>query len=106
VPHYLFRLQPTRSDMHATGPTQAEAEAIAAHFGYLQRLMERGAVLLAGRTTALDDAAFGLVLLQTDTESQAQALMQADPAVAQGVMRGELHPFRIALWSAKGPGVL
>lgn len=103
MPHYLFRLEPTRPDMHATGPTQRESEAIAAHFGYLQRLTERGAVLLAGRTMALDEQAFGLVLLQAETESQAQALMQADPAIAQGVMRGELHPFRIALWSRAGP---
>ncbi|HEX2012465.1 MAG TPA: YciI family protein, partial [Roseateles sp.] len=102
MPHYLFRIEPVRPDMHVTGPTPQEAEAIAAHFGYLQRLTELGTVLMAGRTLALDEKAFGLVLLRADTESQALALMRADPVVAQGVMSGELNPFRIALWCNKG----
>lgn len=103
MPHYLFRLEPVRADMHATGPTPPEAEAITAHFGYLQRLVDMGAVLMSGRTSALDERAFGLTLLRADTEAQALALMQADPVVARGVMRGELHPFRVELWSAQSP---
>jgi hypothetical protein len=30
--------------------------------------------------------------------------MGCDPAVKHGVMRAELFPYRIALWSSKGPG--
>jgi uncharacterized protein YciI len=91
--------------MHATGPTQQEAEAIGAHLGYLQRLVEQGALLLAGRSLVLDQEAFALVLLQADTESQALALMRADPAVAQGVLSGELHAFRITQWRAGRPAL-
>jgi uncharacterized protein YciI len=103
MPHFLLRLDPVRPDMHATGPTQQEAEAIGAHLGYLQRLMEQGALLLAGRSQILDQEAFALVLLQADSESQALALMRADPAVTQGVLSGELHPFRITQWRAERP---
>lgn len=106
MPHYLYRIIPARADMHSTGPTPREAQALSAHFGYLQRLTELGTVLLAGRSDPLADAGYGLVLLRAETESQARALMQADPVVAQGVMQGELQPFRIALWSRQGPGPL
>lgn len=106
MPCYLYRIDPARPDMHSTGPTPAEAAALSAHFGYLQRLSEQGVVLMSGRSTALHDLAFGLVLLQADTEAHARALMEADPVVAQGLMRGDLQPFRIALWNRQGPAHL
>lgn len=106
MPHYLYRIAPARADMHSTGPTPQEAEALSAHFGYLQRLTELGTVMMAGRSHPLDNATFGLVLLSAETETQARALMQADPVIAQGVMHGELHLFRIALWNRQGPDTL
>jgi uncharacterized protein YciI len=101
MPHFLLRLDPVRPDLPATGPTQAEAEAIAAHLGYVQRLLEQGVLLMAGRSQVLEREAFALMLLQADTETQARALMQADPAVAQGVLSGDLHPFQITQWRAR-----
>lgn len=106
MPHYLYRIDPARPDMHSTGPTPQEAEALAEHFGYLHRLTELGIVLMAGRSQSLHDEAFGLVLLQADTEAHARALMEADPVVAQGVMLGDLQPFRIAQWNRAGPAHL
>jgi hypothetical protein len=37
-----------------------------------------------------------MVLVMTGIESEARAIMQADPVVAGGVMAGELYPFRVA----------
>jgi hypothetical protein len=38
------------------------------------------------------------------SEQEARELMNGDPAVKQGVMKAELFPFNVALWSPKGPG--
>ncbi|MEI9864208.1 MAG: hypothetical protein WDN00_06575 [Limisphaerales bacterium] len=43
------------------------------------------------------------MIFEAATEPAAVALMQNDPAVKQGVMKAELFPYRVALWSVKGP---
>ena len=100
---YLYRIQPTRSAMLSEGPTPEEAAAVGAHFGYLQDLVDTGKVLMAGRTLTTDEDAFGIVVFEASSEEAAQALMNADPAVQAEVMRAELFPYRVALWSDKGP---
>ncbi|SDJ21396.1 Uncharacterized conserved protein YciI, contains a putative active-site phosphohistidine [Ferrimonas sediminum] len=100
---FLCRLSPTRDDMLAQGPTPQESAAIDAHFRYLAELTEQGSVLMAGRTLVTDERAQGLVILKVTNEAQARALMLADPAVSEAVMRMELLPFRVALWSEQSP---
>ena len=81
----------------ADGPTPEELPVLGEHLAYLQGLARQGKLLLAGRTTTEDDRVFGLALLDVDDEIEAQALMEADPAVRHGLMRAELFPFRIAV---------
>lgn len=101
---FLYRIQPTRSDMLTTGPTEQEAKIIAAHFTYLEQLVANGTVLLAGRTLNTDSSSFGIVILIAQTEADALGVMQNDPAVSQGVMKAELFPYRVALWSQTWAG--
>lgn len=92
--HYLYLLHPVRGDMLHSGLTDHEAECISQHTCYLDDLCLAGKVTLFGRTTG-DEHMFSLVLVHTAIEDEARRIMQADPVVAGGVMRGELHPFRI-----------
>ena len=48
MPQFIYRIQPIRPDMLASGPTQEGARIVAEHFSYLQGLAERGVVHLAG----------------------------------------------------------
>lgn len=103
MPQFAYRIQPTRLAMLAEGPTEREARVVARHFAYLSELAERGQVLFAGRTLTADEQAFGIVVFDAASEDAARRLMQGDPAVAEGVMQAALWPFRVALWSARGP---
>ncbi len=94
---FLYRVQPTRADMLASGPTAAEEEIVGQHFAYLQGLVEKGVVKLAGRTLTVDEDAFGIIVFLAETEEQAAQLVANDPAVKEGVMRAQLFPFRVAL---------
>jgi uncharacterized protein len=104
MPQFLYRIQPARLEMLTEGPTEREASIVNQHFEYLQKLVAEGVVFMAGRTMNSDERTFGIVVFQAATEVAAVALMQNDPAVKLGVMKAELFPYRIALWSSKAPG--
>jgi uncharacterized protein YciI len=94
---YLYRIRPTRPGMLAEGPTAEEEKIVGEHFAYLQGLTERGVVILAGRTLNTDESSFGIVIFRAVSEQAAREVMENDPAVRQGVMEGELFPYRVAL---------
>jgi uncharacterized protein YciI len=100
---FLYRIQPIRLGMLTEAPTEQEAQVLGEHFAYLSELADRGIVLMAGRTLTADDRTFGIAILVASTAAEAEAIMRDDPAVKHGVMRAELFPYRIALWSRSGP---
>lgn len=100
---FLYRIQPTRLGMLTDGPTEREAQVLGEHFAYLAELADKGTVLMAGRTLTADERTFGIAVLVASTFAAAEAIMNDDPAVKHGVMRAELYPYRVALWSKSGP---
>ena len=94
---FVYRIQPTRTEMLEEGPTAQEEVIIDQHFDHLQSLTEQGTVLLAGRTLITGLDSFGIIIFRAASADQAQAIVDNDPAVRMGVMRAELYPFRISL---------
>lgn len=94
---YLYRIQPVRPAMLTQGPNQAEQEATAEHFYYLTSLLERGILIMAGRTQNDDYSSFGIVVFRAASDEEARDIVESDPAVQKRVMRAELFPYRIAL---------
>ena len=94
----LYRIQPVRHDMLANGSTEFESRIVAEHFNYLKRLTSDGVVILAGRTQNTDNSSFGIVLFNAETVEEAREIMLSDPAVKNKVFRGELFPYKMALF--------
>ena len=94
---FLYRIQPTRPEMLSEGTTSEEDRIVGEHFAYLKNLAEKGTVILAGRTLNTDPSSFGIIIFLAESEADAQSIIQADPAVQQGVMNAELFPYRIAI---------
>jgi uncharacterized protein len=80
-------------------PTQEESQAVADHFSYLQGLASEGRLFMAGRTLLTDERTFGIALFAAASDEEAKRVLADDPAVRRGVMRGEVYPFRTAIWS-------
>lgn len=97
MPTYIYRIQPTRPEMLAEGPSEEEARITAEHFEYLQRLMQEGALILAGRSLNSDYSAFGIAIFEARDDEHMRQITNRDPGVAQKLFRAEWHPFRIAL---------
>ena len=84
-------LHPPRDDFAAT-MTDYERATFAEHRDYLARLHDEGALILAGPT--LGTVNTGITVFEAADEDAAAAIMNADPAIAGGIMRGDLRPFR------------
>ncbi len=89
-------LKPTRLAMLVEGPTVEESAILDRHVEYLEDLARGGRALLFGRTQTASERTVGLVILAADSSGEARRLMENDPVVAEGVMRAELFPYRIA----------
>jgi uncharacterized protein YciI len=95
--HFVYRYRPADPGMLRRTPTQEEQDALSRHYEYVRQLSIQGTCVLAGRTASNDDETFGIVVLETDSEEKARAIMVSDPAVRRGVMTAELFPFRLAV---------
>ncbi len=94
---YVLKLIPRLNGAPAEAWTDADNKIVETHFHRLQKLLSEGKLILAGRTLNEDDTAFGIVILEVDSEDEARSLMDTDPAVSGAVMTAELYPYRAAL---------
>jgi len=92
---WLLLLNPAREDFFETGPTPEEGASIGGHFRRLLEQTRAGVVLFAGPCT--DEVGPGIVLFEAADEAAARAFVEADPAVAAGTFRAELHPINFSL---------
>jgi len=92
---YLLRLVPRLySDANWAKEDKTVLER---HFARFQEATKSGQLILAGRTNEPGDKTFGIAIFEAPDEAAARVFMQADPAVASGLMTAELRPFAVAL---------
>ena len=99
---FLYKIKPTRPEMLIVGPTDHEAELVSQHFNYLQTLLDKGILILAGRTQNTDESSFGRVIFRAVSKMVSQKIMHRYPAVKQGVMKAELFHYKVALIKKRG----
>lgn len=75
--------------------TNEDNQIVDKHFNYLKELLNQNKLILAGRTTNEDK--FGIVIFEAESDESAQEIMNNDPAILNGIMTGELYPYRVAL---------
>jgi len=75
--------------------TDEDNQIVNKHFNYLKELLNQNKLILAGRTTNEDK--FGIVIFEAESDESAQEIMNNDPAILNGIMTGELYPYRVAL---------
>ena len=87
----FFTIRPARGQAFFDAMLPEEATAMAAHFEYLEKLCNARKLLLAGPCM---DSCFGIGVLQTESDEEAEAILSRDPAIKAGVMLPELHSFK------------
>ena len=94
MPSWIYFLHPPRPAFAAT-MTDEESAAFAEHFDHLQRLLADGVLVLAGPT--LGETNTGIAVFEAEDEDAARRVMQSDPAIAAGIVTGELREMRVSL---------
>jgi uncharacterized protein YciI len=82
--------------MLSEGPTEREQRVVGEHVAHVSRLADEGVVFLIGRTQTRTPNTMGFAMFWADDEEAARIIMNRDPAIAQGVMTGELFPYKVA----------
>ena len=49
------------------------------------------------KPTRDDESTFGIAIFEAEDEATARTIMEADPAVKNGVMAASLYPYKVAL---------
>jgi uncharacterized protein YciI len=76
--------------------TASEQKIVDHHFALLQEAHRQGTVALVGRC---DDTPLGIIILQVNSRQEAEAILDNDPAVRAGLMKGKLYPFTVHMGS-------
>lgn len=92
--HYFFKLVPPRPTF-PQDITEPERRLMDEHFRYFQVHFAAGKLLLFGPVMATGGA-FGLAVLEVETEAEARQFGEGDPSVKGGLNRFELYPMRVA----------
>jgi uncharacterized protein YciI len=90
---FLYLIKPIRAYFLET-ITQEESVVMEKHFQYLKELLAVEKLILAGPCL---DGAFGICIIKTDSRESAERIMKKDPAVSEGIIYSELHPYRVSL---------
>ena len=91
---WIYFLHPPRADFAAT-MTAAEEAVFGEHFEHLQRPLADGVRGLAGPTRG--EPHTGLAIFEAAAEQAARSVMESDPAIAKGVVTGDLREMRVSL---------
>src|SRR3954447_19939978 len=93
VSEWIYFIHAPRENFAAT-MTDDERAVWGTHVERLQRLLAEGTLIMAGPTLGAVNT--GIAIVEAPDEEAARRLMEEDPAIASGIGRGELRPFRVS----------
>lgn len=93
---YFCMLRPARPDMHGNLSPE-EVEIFGRHCAYLTQKFREERVLQAGTSFEEGEDGFAIVILSAESKGEAVAMMQADPAVAAGLLEAHVTEYDIFL---------
>jgi uncharacterized protein YciI len=97
--HYFFKLIPPRTTF-PDDMNEDERRLMDEHGRYFQEHFEAGRLLLYGPVWR-KSGAFGLGVLEVDSEEQARRFGEGDPSVKAGLNKFEIYPMRVSAARAK-----
>jgi uncharacterized protein YciI len=97
--NYIVVLHLTEKYKNEKNWDDSASARVTRHFNNLKRMRDEGTLYLAGRTNYEDNdpKLFGIYVFTAASMDAAKEIMNNDPAVSNGIMTAEVHPFSLAL---------
>jgi uncharacterized protein YciI len=89
---YVLKLSERLYDEQAW--TKSDEQAVQAHFNRIKADFELGKIIHVGRTENPNQDGFGLVIFKANSLEEANAFMNADPAVIGKQMSATVFPYK------------
>lgn len=84
--------------------TPEEMAAFEQHGSYLKKMFDEGKIIFAGPSVEENEEHYAIVVLDTKDKAEAEAIMNADPAVAIGILTSHVTVFQVFLSREFGTG--
>jgi uncharacterized protein YciI len=91
---WIYIIHPPRENFAAT-MTEAEQAVWSRHWERAKRLYLEGSIVLMGPYLGSNN--LGICIFEAQDEAAARKFMEQDPAIASGIGRGDLQPYRVSL---------
>ena len=101
MPQFLYTLKLRDDLFEIKNWTSKENQIVTDHFNRLKDDMEKGIVILAGRTTNMDKSGIGIVIFNMASKDEAKKYMNQDPAVKASIMKAEVFSYKIEIIKQK-----
>jgi uncharacterized protein len=95
VNHFVYKLIPPRP-MFDADMSESEAAVMGQHADYWQDLLAKGKVVVFGPVSD-PSGAWGLAVVEAETEDEVRTMGRDDPAVKSGVATFEVFPMPVAI---------
>ncbi|MCY3414446.1 MAG: hypothetical protein INQ03_22555 [Candidatus Heimdallarchaeota archaeon] len=98
--YFYAIIKPKREDF-MTNPSDEDNQIMSEHFQYLKGLLDQDKLLIAGPTLIETDP-FGLIIVKSESESEAKAMLENDPSIKSGIQSLiDFRPFAASLVGKK-----
>jgi uncharacterized protein YciI len=94
MPEWIYIIHPPRENFART-MTPAEEEVWSRHWQRAKRLYLEGSIIVMGPSLGSNN--LGVCIFEAANDDAARKFMEEDPAIASGIGRGELQPYRLSL---------
>jgi uncharacterized protein YciI len=100
---FLIVLQLMPKYMSKSNWTEETNKILGEHWNYLVGLNEKGVIKLVGRTNYDVDHEDnrGLSVFEAENLEKANEVLNNDPCIVNGVMKGKVHPFTVFMYNGE-----
>jgi uncharacterized protein YciI len=93
--HFMYVMTPTdpSKTISRDGWTDYDRETFQLHLAHMDRALEAGTLVLAGRTLDPDGSGPAICVFQANSLEEAQRFFEAEPFITRGFCTATLHPF-------------
>lgn len=92
---FVLLMKATSADFFAKTQEPEGKQMVDKHLRKLQALTQQGVCLFSGHTLVTDESGFGIIVVNVQSEAEAQKIIDDDDLVKAGLVRGTIFPFQV-----------